>query len=118
MPKSLPEIDLSSPLCCTPVAAEVIGEADALDVALRLKALADPVRVRVLSWLLVAGEAGGRNVDLASRFGLSDATISHHLGQLHRAGILTRERVGTNIIYRVDRQSLAALVRCVDPNCS
>src|SRR3954468_6635749 len=64
MPKALPLIDTSAPICCSPVAAAPMGEDDALEVALRLKALADPVRVRLMSLLLAAGE--GCTCDLAA----------------------------------------------------
>ncbi|WP_298404445.1 Rv2640c family ArsR-like transcriptional regulator [Ferrimicrobium sp.] len=117
MPKSLPMIDLTATLCCAPVASGVISDDDALAVALRLKAVADPVRVKLLSLLLASDIDGVRNSDLARHLELSDATISHHLGQLHRAGLLTRSRRGTSIYYRVDRNSLAALVRVIDPDC-
>ena len=117
MPKSLPLIDLSNAICCAPVAAGPLDDDDALAVALRLKALADPVRVKLLSLIFAAGETGVRNVELMEELGLSDATVSHHLGQLHRAGLLTRERRGRTIIYRVDRTAMNALVRVIDPNC-
>jgi len=117
MPKSLPAIDASSVLCCSPVARGIVSDDAALDVALRLKALADPVRVKLVSLLLAEDADGVRNIDLAIRFGLSDATISHHLGQLHRAGFLARERSGTSIYYRLNRDALDALVRVIDPNC-
>ncbi|MHB8191565.1 MAG: Rv2640c family ArsR-like transcriptional regulator [Ferrimicrobium sp.] len=117
MPKSLPTIDLTSTVCCSPVALGVMSDGDALAVALRLKALADPVRIKLLSLLLAGDVDGVRNSELVRRLGLSDATVSHHLGQLHRAGLLTKDRRGTSIYYRVDRDSLAALVRVVDPMC-
>ncbi|MHB8244281.1 MAG: metalloregulator ArsR/SmtB family transcription factor [Acidimicrobiales bacterium] len=117
MPKSLPLLDLSGELCCAPVVARALTEDEALEVALRLKALADPVRVRTLSLLLAAGADGLRNVDLAALLDLSDATVSHHLGQLHRAGLLTRRPSGREVHYVVERSPLAAIARVIDPNC-
>jgi ArsR family transcriptional regulator len=117
VPKSLPLVDLSGVLCCPPVAAGVVSDADALEVALRLKALADPVRIKLVSLLLAAGQGGLRNVELARELKLTDATVSHHLGQLRRAGLLVASREGTSTYYRADRQSLGALVRALDPNC-
>ncbi len=117
MPKSLPVIDLSAGLCCPPVAAGVVSDTDALDVALRLKALADPVRIRLLSIVLSAGAEGLRNVDLARRVGLTDATISHHLGQLSRAGLVVARRQGTSTYYTPDRDALGALASVIDPRC-
>lgn len=117
MPKSLPVIEFSGALCCPPVAAGIISDADALEVALRLKALADPVRIKLLSLMLTAGSDGIRNVDLARELELTDATVSHHLGQLKRAGIVLSNHRGTSTYYVVDRSALGALVRAVDPYC-
>ena len=117
MPKSLPLLDVSGELCCAPVAARALTEDEALEVALRLKALADPVRVRILSLVLAAGPDGLRNVDLAGVLGLSDATVSHHLGQLHRAGLLARKPSGRQAHYLVERAPLAAIARVIDPSC-
>ena len=117
MPKSLPIIELSGALCCPPVAAGVLSDADALEVALRLKALADPVRIKLLSLVLAAGPEGIRNVDLARELRLTDATVSHHLGQLSRAGLLSAARQGASTYYAADRLALGALMRVLDPNC-
>ena len=51
MPKALPVMDISDPVCCSPVAAGPIGDDAALEIALRLKALADPARVKLVSLL-------------------------------------------------------------------
>ena len=58
MPKTLPVVDISAPICCAPVAAGPMTDEAALEVALRLKALADPARVKMMSFLLprAAGE--------------------------------------------------------------
>ena len=50
-PKTLPTVDMSAPVCCAPVAAGPMSDVDALHVALRLKALADPARVKIMSFL-------------------------------------------------------------------
>ena len=118
MPKALPVIDMSAPVCCAPVAAGPVGDAAALEVALRLKALADPVRVKLLS-LLLASPAGEENGgDLAEKVSLSESTVSHHLGQLRKAGIIETERRGMNTFHRARRDALSALCAVLDPNCS
>ena len=117
VPKSLPLIECSGALCCPPVAAGVVSDSDALEVALRLKALADPVRIKLLSLVLAADAEGMRNVDLAHELQLTDATISHHLGQLSRAGLLVATRRGASTYYAADRAALGALVRVMDPDC-
>lgn len=116
MPKSLPVLDTSAPICCSPVAAEPMSEADALAVALRLKALADPVRVRLMSLLLAADAIC--TCDLAPALGVTEATVSHHLAVLKKAGLVgDGERRGVNVFYRVRRESLGALCRVLDPDC-
>ena len=116
MPKALPVIDTSAPICCSPVAAAPMAEDDALEVALRLKALADPVRVRLMSLLLSADEVC--TCDLAPAVGLTDATVSHHLSVLKKAGLISEgQRRGMNVYYRARRESLGALCRVIDPDC-
>ena len=118
MPKPLPVLDVTAPICCAPVGAGAMQEDEALQVALRLKALADPSRVRLMSILLSAPEGEACGCDLAPALGLTDATVSHHLGQLFKAGLVTRERRGMNVWYAPDRAALSALTRIIDPNCS
>ena len=117
MPKALPVIDTNAPVCCAPMASGVLGADDALAIALRLKALADPVRVQLLSMLLAQPETGVCTCDLAPAVGLSEATVSHHLKQLRNAGLVAGTRKGTNVFYRAQREGLDALVRVIDPNC-
>lgn len=117
MPKALPVIDMSAPVCCAPVAAGPIDDAAALEVALRLKAIADPVRVKLMS-LLLTSPAGEENTgDLAAAVGLAESTVSHHLGQLKKAGMAESERRGMNIYHRGRRDALSALCLVLDPNC-
>jgi DNA-binding transcriptional ArsR family regulator len=116
VPKALPLIDTSDPICCSPVAAAPMTEADALEVAVRLKALADPVRVRLMSLLLAEDEVC--TCDLAPALGVTEATVSHHLTVLKKAGLIgDGERRGLNVYYRARRDSLGALCRVIDPNC-
>jgi ArsR family transcriptional regulator, arsenate/arsenite/antimonite-responsive transcriptional repressor len=117
VPKTLPEVDVSAPICCSPVAAGPAGDDAALEIALRLKALADPVRVKVMSLLFssAAGEECG--CDLASAVGLAESTLSHHLTQLRRAGFIESERRGMNVYHRARRESLTALCSVLDPAC-
>jgi DNA-binding transcriptional ArsR family regulator len=106
---------MSSPVRCAPVAAGPIGDDAALEVALRLKALADPVRIRLMSLLFssAAGEENGGT--LAATVGLTESTVSHHLSQLRRAGFIESERRGMNVYHRVRRDALAALCLVLDP---
>lgn len=116
MPKALPVIDTTAPICCTPVAAAPMSEADALQVALRLKALGEPMRVRLMSLLLASGELC--TCELAPAVGVTEATVSHHLSVLKKAGLVGEgERRGMNVYYRARRESLNALCQVIDPTC-
>lgn len=117
MPKALPLIDMSSPVRCSPVAAGPLDDDAALDIALRLKSLADPVRVQLVSLLFSAESGEVCSCDLATSVGLSESTVSHHLSQLRRAGIVESERRGMNVYHRPRRESLTALCAVLDPNC-
>ena len=80
-----------------------------------LKALADPVRLRLLS--LVASHADGEACvcDLNDAFELSQPTISHHLKVLREAGLVDCERRGTWVYYRADAAALDALRELFTP---
>ncbi len=117
MPKALPVLDTTAPVCCAPLAAGPLGGADALEIALRLKALGDPVRVQLMSLLLAQSDTGICTCDLAPAVGLSEATVSHHLKQLRDAGLVEGTRKGTNVFYRPRTESLGALCRVIDPTC-
>ena len=117
MPKTLPMVDISAPVCCAPVAAGPLNDDAALEIALRLKALADPVRVKLVSLLFSAPEGEVCSCDLASAVDLTESTVSHHLTQLRRAGLVESERRGMNVYHRPHRDALIALCTVLDPNC-
>ena len=110
MSKSLRVLDLAGPVvCCAPLAAEPLTQAQADQVAPLLKALADPVRLRLMS--LIASHPGGEACvcDLTGAFSLSQPTISHHLKVLREAGLLDRDKRGTWVYYRARPEALASL---------
>ena len=87
-------------VCCSPLLREPIDEEQADQLSRVLKALADPVRLRLLS--LIGAHAGGEACvcELVDRFDLSQPTISHHLKVLREAGLIDAERRGTWVYYR------------------
>ena len=95
--------------CCAPLSQGPLSPEQADQVAPLLKALADPVRLRLMS--LVASHPGGEACvcDLAGAFDLSQPTISHHLKVLHDSGLLDREKRGVWVYYRARTQALASL---------
>ena len=111
--QSLPLVD-DALACCAPLAREPMGEDQALQVSGLLKALADPVRLRLMSMVL-SHEGGEACVcDLTPAFDLSQPTISHHLKVLHEAGLLDRSKRGVWVYYAVRPAALAAVANLFD----
>ena len=101
--------------CCSPVFAAPLGEDEAHDLAAVLKALADPARLRLLS--LIASAPGGEACacDLHEPIDRSQPTVSHHLTQLTRAGLISREQRGKWAWFRIDNDRVAALCASLAP---
>jgi ArsR family transcriptional regulator, arsenate/arsenite/antimonite-responsive transcriptional repressor len=95
--------------CVPPPAHEVISAHQARQTALLLKALAHPVRLRLLS--LIASHDGGEACvcEMVGAFELSQPTISHHIKVLYQTGLLERRKQGVWAYYRARTQALAAL---------
>ena len=95
--------------CCRPLTGTALSEEQAERTAPLLKALADPVRLRLVS-LIAASPSGEACVcELNAAFDLTQATISHHLKVLHSAGILDREKRGVWVYYAVRDEALSAV---------
>jgi ArsR family transcriptional regulator len=99
--------------CCSPLSRQPLSQQDADRIAPLLKALADPVRLRLLS--LVASHQDGEACvcDLNDAFDLSQPTISHHLKVLHEAGLLEREKRGVWVYYRVGAEAVGGLANLI-----
>jgi ArsR family transcriptional regulator len=99
--------------CCSPLMSTPLTSEQAERIAPLLKALADPVRLRLLS--LVAAHADGEACvcDLNDAFDLSQPTISHHLKVLHEAGLLDRSKRGTWVYYSVKTAALSDLAALI-----
>jgi ArsR family transcriptional regulator len=96
--------------CCPPLTERPLTTEESERTAAMFKALGDPVRVRLFS--LVASYQGGEAcVCDISDVGVSQPTVSHHLRKLREAGLLTSERRGTWVYYRVEPSVLAAMGR-------
>jgi len=117
MPKALPVIDTTEPVCCAPMASGPMSDDDALGIALRLKALADPVRVKIVSYLFSSAHEGKASGELAAVLDLSESTVSHHLTQLRKAGLVISDRRGMNVFHQVRPDALEALCTALDPHC-
>jgi ArsR family transcriptional regulator len=101
--------------CCAPLAAEVLGEADAQTLSRQFAALADPVRLRLVSLLATAEGGAVCACELVEPLGRSQPTVSHHLKVLGDAGLVTSEKHGRNVWYAVVPAALEALRTALAP---
>jgi ArsR family transcriptional regulator len=101
--------------CCPPVLTGRLDARAAGELAAVFKALGDPGRLRLLSFL--AAQPGGEACvcNLTEPLGLSQPTVSHHLKVLTDAGLLERERRATWIYYRLRLERLEELCTALVP---
>ncbi|MBO2456370.1 ArsR/SmtB family transcription factor [Actinomadura violacea] len=101
--------------CCAPLVCEPLSETEAAELAPLFKAIADPVRLRLLS--LIACHEGGEACvcDLTAAFDLTAPTISHHLKVLKQAGLIDSERRGTWVYYWLNPGVLERLSAILGP---
>jgi ArsR family transcriptional regulator len=113
VPKPLPVLDPvpDAAECCTPLGEGAISAAEAEQLAVRVKALADPARLRLLSLIQAAEGDEACTCELTGAVGLSQPTVSHHLRRLAEAGLVTGERRGRWTYYRVVPEAMASLAR-------
>ncbi|WP_407319524.1 metalloregulator ArsR/SmtB family transcription factor [Isoptericola halotolerans] len=100
----IPALDDQKSLDCAPAQAaseHAIGPQTADAVAAALKALADPLRLRMLSAIITSPDGEACVCDLAELADVSQPTVSHHLKVLRDVSILTSQRRGTWVWYRV-----------------
>jgi ArsR family transcriptional regulator, arsenate/arsenite/antimonite-responsive transcriptional repressor len=100
---------------CAPLAQAAIAPQEAEQVARRLKALADPSRLRLLSLLLTAPDGEACTCDLTEPLGLAQPTVTHHLKKLADAGLVTGERRGTSTYYRARGEALEQVAGLLRP---
>jgi ArsR family transcriptional regulator len=98
-------------LCCSSLVATPLGEAEAVELAEVLGALADPVRLRLLS--LVAAEGEVCSCSLEEPLGRSQPTVSHHTRVLVEAGLLVGEKRGRWMWWSIAPGRLAAVRRAL-----
>lgn len=95
--------------CCPPLLAGSLTETEAASAAVLFRVLGEPARLQLLS--LIAAQPSGEvcACELVESLGLSQPTVSHHLKVMYEAGLLTKERRGTWIYYRIVQSQLVAL---------
>ena len=94
-------------VCCPPLLEVPLTEADAVELARALAALADPVRLRLLSLVAAAGEICSCNLE--EPLGKSQPTISHHTKALAEAGLIVGQKRGRWMWWTVVPDRLAAV---------
>ena len=102
-------MDIAPDACCAPLLSEPLGEAGAQDLARTFKALADPVRLRLLSLIAAAPDGCACSCDLEDPVGKSQPTVSHHLSLLADAGLITKRKEGRWVMCSVVPERLAGL---------
>ncbi|CAN5517732.1 metalloregulator ArsR/SmtB family transcription factor [soil metagenome] len=105
----------SNAICCPPMLGEPLDESEAIELADILKALADPARLRLISIIASSPDGEACACDLHGPLERSQPTVSHHLSQLTRAGIITREQRGKWAWFRINDQRIAAICDCLSP---
>ncbi|WP_433577035.1 ArsR/SmtB family transcription factor [Nocardia brasiliensis] len=111
------DLPVYAPTDCCASLTSPLSQETAVELAGVFKALADPVRLRLLS--LIATRAGEEVCvcELTPQFDLSQPTISHHLKVLREAGLIDCERRGTWVYYWViptALQQLSVVLRPAD----
>ncbi len=90
-----PEHDVDDQVgCCPPLTGHVLDDEQAAALASRLKALADPTRLKLVSLIACAADGEVCACDLPGLLDRSQPTVSHHLKLLVEAGLVDREKRG------------------------
>ena len=97
------------PAGCPPVLQGRLRQVEAGQLAGAFKAIADPARLRLLSFIAAQPSGEACVCHLMKPLDISQPTVSHHLKVMYDAGLLERERRGTWVYYRIVPQRLAAL---------
>jgi ArsR family transcriptional regulator len=81
-----------------------IGRPEAEQLAALLKAIADPTRIQLISYINASNNAEACVCNLTEPLALTQPTVSHHLKVLTDAGLIEREKRGTWVWYTVNQE--------------
>lgn len=118
MPKPLPLIEPvpSAAACCAPLVDAPLTAEQAEELSVRLKAIADPTRLRLLSMMLASPGLEACTCDLTEPLGLTQPTVTHHLRKLATAGLIVpARRDGNFTYYKVVTDALSGLAGVLAP---
>ncbi len=104
MPATLPIVE-----CCPPLLESPLAQPEAEQLAAAFKVVAEPARLRLLSLLASKPEGEACVCELVEPLDLSQPTVSHHLKVLYGAGLLSRQRRGLWVYYRLVPERLQVL---------
>jgi ArsR family transcriptional regulator, arsenate/arsenite/antimonite-responsive transcriptional repressor len=95
--------------CCPPLLAGRLTETEANSAATLFRVLGEPARLQLLSLIAAQPSKEVCACELVESLGLSQPTVSHHLKVMYEAGLLSKERRGTWIYYRIVQAQLVSL---------
>ena len=107
-------VQTQTTVCCPSVLAAPLDANEAADLAKGFSALADPVRLQVLSILAAAPDGEVCVCDFVEPTGKTQPTVSHHLKVLSEAGLVHGDRRGKWVWYSIDRERLVRLRDAID----
>jgi ArsR family transcriptional regulator len=99
--------------CAPSGLAAPIGRPEAEQLAVLLKAIADPTRIQLISYINASNNSEACVCNLTEPLALTQPTVSHHLKVLTDAGLIEREKRGTWVWYTVNQdrwQQIAKLL--------
>lgn len=84
---------------------------------LALSALAQEHRLALFRLLVQAGPEGMAAGRIAEALAIPNSSLSHHLAQLHEAGLVIQRREGRSLVYSADYAAMDRLVGFMTENC-
>jgi ArsR family transcriptional regulator len=112
-PTSIPLAAETAGACCGSLTETPLGEAEAVDLAATYAAIADPIRLRLLSLIAASGEVC--SCDLTAPLGRSQPTVSHHTKLLAEAGLIVGDRRGRWVHWSVHPDQVDFVQRVLGP---
>ena len=110
--KTSPQV-VTTGSCCGSVLTAPLSQSDAETLARGFAALADPVRLRLLSMIAATEEVC--SCDLLQPLGKSQPTVSHHTKALVEAGLIVGEKRGRWVYWKVVPDRIDALRQGLSP---
>ena len=104
---------IAAPTCCSSLTDAPLAEAEASTLAHTYAAVADPVRLRLLSLIATAGEVC--SCDLMAPLGKSQPTVSHHTKILADAGLIIGDKRGRWVHWSIDPAKVEFVRQVLQP---